>query len=264
LPAPLRRAAAALGHLLPEPAGGGLGVYRLKRFLRVARDEATPVDRYLGLLSKSDDRERRELYAPELGALVPGGSARERLRLLHRDAGAPSGLPAALYLDYKVYLADDILALSDRLSMAHSLEVRVPLVDHRLVEHVFPLPTRLKLGRWETKRLLKRALASRLPRAHLTAPKRGFVGPTASWLRHELRPMLEDELSAARLGRLGYFNARTVARRLAEHGTGRHNHEGALWALLCFSTWHRLYVERPPAPQYMAARPSPALATRVG
>src|SRR5439155_505659 len=131
LPRALRGAAASLSSFLPDP-GRGLGMYRLKRFLRAARDTATMPDRYLGLLGKCDDRERAQLYSADLRVLLPGGAAGERLRRLHRDAGAPRGLAAALYLDYKVYLADDILALSDRLSMAHSLELRVPLVDHIL------------------------------------------------------------------------------------------------------------------------------------
>jgi len=108
----------------------------------------------------------------------------------------PRGLAAGLFLDYTTFLPDDILALSDRLAMAHSLEVRVPFVDHVLVEAVFPLPQRVKIGPWAAKRLLRRALRPRLPPDHLRAPKRGFVGPTAAWLRNELRPMLTDELSS--------------------------------------------------------------------
>jgi asparagine synthase (glutamine-hydrolysing) len=173
---------------------------------------------------------------------VAGNTARDRFRRLHHG-GTRDGLAAALYLDYRIYLPDDILALSDRLSMAHSLEVRVPLVDHVLIESVFPLPDQLKIQRWKLKALLKRALRPRLPAAHFHAPKRGFVGPTAAWLRRELRDMVLDELSAARLKRLGYFNPQVVARLLDEHFTKRHNREGILWALLCFSTWHRLFVE---------------------
>jgi asparagine synthase (glutamine-hydrolysing) len=128
--------------------------------------------------------------------------------------------------------------------MAHSLEVRVPFVDHVLVESVFPLPQRVKIGRfWEQKRLLRRALAPRVPPQHLRAPKRGFVGPTASWLRTELKPLLADELSADRQRRLGYFDPAAVETVLREHLTGRQNQERILWALLCFSTWHRLYLE---------------------
>ena len=134
--------------------------------------------------------------------------------------------------------------------MAHSLEIRVPFVDHELVERVFPLPSRLKVGRYELKQLLKQALASRLPAAHFRAPKRGFVGPTSAWLRYELRPMLEDELSPSRLARLGFFAPSMVTRLLDEHFSGWHNRETVLWGMLCFSTWHRLYVEHASAPSY--------------
>ncbi len=128
--------------------------------------------------------------------------------------------------------------------MAHSLEVRVPFVDHELVDRAFPISDRQKIGRGQNKRLLKRALRQRLPAGHFTAPKRGFVGPTAVWLRHELRDMLLDELSGERIERLGFFNAKAVEGLIDDHFSRRHNREGILWELLCFSTWHRLYVEK--------------------
>src|SRR5439155_10196195 len=121
----------------------------------------------------------------------------------------------------------------------------VPLVDHALVERVFPLPDHVKIGLWQNKRLLKRALRRRLPDEHLRAPKRGFVGPTAEWLRHELRGVIEDELSPERLRRLGYFDPTVVRDLLDDHFARRHNREGILWALLCFSIWHRVYLETP-------------------
>ena len=252
LPGALRRAAARVAQLLPDSAGSGLTIDRLKRFLRVG--DAGTAERYLDLLSRADDAVRLPLYAPDLRGAIGGDSARNHFRRLHRDGPARDALAAALYFDYRTYLADDILALSDRLSMAHSLEIRVPFVDHELVEKVFPLPTRLKVGRWEHKHLLRRALAARLPRGHFQAPKRGFVGPTAAWLRRELRPLLEDELSAGRTRRLGYFDPEALTRLLADHFSRRHNREGILWALLCFSTWHRIYLEPPGVAPYHPTR----------
>ncbi|HEY3280088.1 MAG TPA: asparagine synthase (glutamine-hydrolyzing) [Gemmatimonadales bacterium] len=256
VPRALRAAAAALGEWLPDTAGSDLTVDRVKRFLRAGTGapRATP-DRYLDLQSRAGDLLRDQLYTPALRDAVAGNAARERFRRVHRRGGQ-EGLAAALYLDYKTYLADDILALSDRLSMAHSLEIRVPLVDHVLIENVFPLPARLKIDRWKLKALLKRALRGRLPDAHFQAPKRGFVGPTAAWLRGELRGMALDELSAARMTRLGHFNPKVVARLVDEHFTQRHNREGILWALLCYSTWHRLFVEgTAPAAAGVSERP---------
>jgi asparagine synthase (glutamine-hydrolysing) len=128
--------------------------------------------------------------------------------------------------------------------MAHSLEVRVPLIDHRLVERIFPLSDRVKVGRGKPKQLLRRALASRLPQAHFTAKKRGFVGPTAMWLRNELRDMVIDELSPDRIGQLGFFDTSSITRLVDDHMSRRHNREAALWALLAFAVWHRVFVEQ--------------------
>jgi len=230
-----------LANLMREPAGASLSVDRFKRFLRPGNG-STP-DRFLGYVTRCADGDRRALYVAGLREGRATGRASARFRDLYQRHGAPAGLSAGLYLDYKTFLADDVLALSDRMAMAHSLEIRVPFVDHVLVERVFPLPDRTKIGLWRNKRLLKRALRGRLPREHLRAPKRGFVGPTAEWLRHELRDVLEDELAPARLQRLGYFEPAVVRGLLDDHFARRHNREGILWALLCFSVWHRVYLE---------------------
>jgi asparagine synthase (glutamine-hydrolysing) len=250
LPLSLQRAVSGLANQLPEPSGGKLGINRLKRFLSPAAT-AFP-DRFLSYVSRAANADRSQLYHKGLREQVTRDWAAARFQTLYQAGGSPQGLRGGLYLDYKTFLPDDILALSDRLSMAHSLEVRVPFVDHVLVEQAFGLPDRLKIGWWQNKRLLKRALRARLPRAHLHAPKRGFVGPTSAWLRRELLGVLQDELSTDRLKRLGYFAPSVVQRLLEEHLSRRHNREGILWALLCFSTWHRLYVEATAAPAYEA------------
>jgi asparagine synthase (glutamine-hydrolysing) len=95
---------------------------------------------------------------------------------------------------------------------------------------------------------VRQALRDRLPDAHFRAPKRGFVGPTAEWLRHELRDLVTDELSPARIDRLGMFDTNVVQRLLEEHLERRRNRETVLWNLLSLSVWHRLYVETAPAP----------------
>ena len=244
LPAGVRRIAGAMSQLVPEPRDGSLGVDRLKRFLRTGNG-AVP-ERFLGLMTRLSNDERLALYTPDLrqAARITGAAASARFRDVFSAQGPVSGLAAGLFLDYNTFLPDDILALSDRLAMAHSLEVRVPFVDHVLVEAVFPIPQRVKIGTWwQNKRLLRRALRPRLPAAHFRAPKRGFVGPTAAWLRHELRDMLTDELAPERQRRLGYFEPTVVETLLRDHLTGRQNQERILLALLCFSTWHRLYAE---------------------
>ncbi|HEX9729002.1 MAG TPA: asparagine synthase (glutamine-hydrolyzing) [Gemmatimonadales bacterium] len=246
-PALLRRTASALADRLPEPRGGGLGVHRLKRFLRAAPGDAA--ERYFDLLDRFPN-DAPAFYADPIRQERSGTAARQHLREAYREGGSPGGLRAALYLDYQTYLPDDLLHLSDRIAMAHSLEVRVPFVDHEFVGRVFTLPDRSKIGFSQPKRLLRRALRSRLPAEHFRAPKRGFVGPTAAWLRYELHDVLTDELSHERMARLGLFEPATVDGLLDDHLSGRQNREGVLWALLAFSTWHRLYVEAGPVASY--------------
>jgi asparagine synthase (glutamine-hydrolysing) len=241
LPRVVRWLASALADRQREPDGASLTTDRIKRFLR--QDRADVSDRFLGYVTRLPDAHRLGLYTRDIRQQVSGDAARRWFHTLHQNHGAPSGLAAALYLDYKTFLADDVLALSDRVAMAHSLEIRVPLVDHELVERVFPLPDHVKIGLWQCKRLLKRALRHRLPAEHLRAPKRGFLGPTADWLRHELRDVVEDELAASRLERLGYFDPAVVRGLLNDHFTRRHNRANILWALLSFSVWHRVAVE---------------------
>lgn len=242
LPGPLRRGASGVADRLPEPAGAGLGVHRLKRFLRGQPGDLAR--RYFGMQDKLSGA-RDGLYTAEVAASIRGEPAAERFAGLWREAGSPGGLRGALYLDYKTYLPDDLLHLADRISMAHSLELRVPFVDHELVERTFRLPAWEKVRWGRPKHLLRRALAPRLPREHLTAVKRGFVGPTAAWLRNELRDTLLDELSSSRVARLGLFSPARVDALLDDHFSRRHNHEGILWGLLCFSVWHRQFAEAP-------------------
>ena len=240
-PSAFRAGASTVANRVPEPRGGGLGITRLKRFLRASGSSLAA--RYLSLQNRL---ETAALFSPDLQPQVAAGYTRGVFERHGAVAPTDGLVRPALYLDYKTYLPDDLLHLSDRLSMAHSLELRVPLVDHQVVERLFPLPDRTRVGLGRPKRLLRRALQPRLPRTHLRAPKRGFIGPTAMWLRHELREMVLDELASDRLGRLGYFDAPVVDRLCREHMECRQNHEGVLWALLCFSTWHRVYVETVP------------------
>jgi asparagine synthase (glutamine-hydrolysing) len=201
-------------------------------------------DRYYDMLNKLPDMSSISFFNSDIRHRIAGSPAADHMRDVYNAGGEPRGLRAALYMDYKTYLPDDILHLSDRIAMAHSLEVRVPLVDHVLVEKVFPLADRLKIGRGRAKQLMRKALASRLPAEHFTAKKRGFVGPTAVWLRNELREMVQDELSPERLGGLGFFDTKAVSKLVDDHMSRRHNREAALWSLLSFTVWHRVFVDQ--------------------
>jgi asparagine synthase (glutamine-hydrolysing) len=243
LPALVRRPVSWMAQHVREPEGGNLSVNRLKRFLRASGGAGAAL--FLSYLTRVPDDVRSALISTNGTRKAPPNAALARMEKLVQQAGMPAGLRTALFLDFKTFLPDDALALSDRLSMAHSLELRVPLVDHELVGNVFPLSDHAKIGAFQPKALLRRALRPRLPPQHFSAPKRGFVGPTGAWLRNELRPLLLDELSPERVRRLGIFSPSVVERLIREHDERRHNWEGVLWALMCFSVWHRLYMETP-------------------
>ncbi len=153
-------------------------------------------------------------------------------------AGSDDWLARLQAIDAHVYLPDDILTKADRMSMAHSLEARVPYLDRSLVELAARLPSELKLRRFTKKFVLKRALRRHVPEAILRAKKRGFNVPVPAWLRGELREMVADTLSAASLDRIGLFAPAYVQRLIDEHNAMRVDHSRPLWTLLVFMTWH--------------------------
>jgi asparagine synthase (glutamine-hydrolysing) len=131
----------------------------------------------------------------------------------------------------------------DRASMACSLEVRAPFLDVDLVEFLGRVPPRLKLRRFETKYLLKRAMADVLPPGIAGRAKKGFGIPIAEWFKNELRDALQDELSPARIRAQGIFDPAPVQRLISEHMSGRRDHRKQLWTLFVFQLWHRRWVE---------------------
>ena len=151
---------------------------------------------------------------------------------------AKTQLNQILYCDMKLYMEGDILPKVDRASMANSLEVRVPFLNHTLVEYVAGLPHSLKLHGLQTKYLLRRSLRDRLPRGILQRGKKGFNMPVAKWLTGPLRPLVEDMLSGERLRRDGLFNADCVQSLLDDHMQHRSDHRKLLWTLLAFQLWH--------------------------
>ena len=148
-----------------------------------------------------------------------------------------------LLTDMETYLPDDELRKADRLSMWHSLEVRVPFLDHKLVEFVATIPSHLKLKGWEKKHILIKSLEGILPDSILRRRKQGFSIPLGAWLRGPLRELLRTNLSGNALRDLGLFNLQTVERMLNDHDRGAKNYETQLWTLMVFVIWHRAYVD---------------------
>lgn len=140
-------------------------------------------------------------------------------------------------LDMGFYLVDDLLTKTDRVSMAHSLEVRVPFLDTEVTDLAMRLPTNMKVRGTTKKRLLRMAAEPLLPPEILSAPKQGFSIPAAGWLRDDLSPLLDDVLSPDTLRRQGFFDPDTVSALRDEHVQGRANRSRHLWTLLMFSLW---------------------------
>jgi asparagine synthase (glutamine-hydrolysing) len=227
---------------LPDSALGGNRMNHAKRFVRSAvEDEAR---RYCGFVRKIGSRYGDRLFASNGHAYnTARAAAEERFLANYRDAKAEDPLDRVFYCDVKTYLADDILALTDRLSMCHSLEVRVPFLDHELFEFSATIPSELKLKWLRKKYLLKKALRDMLPEAVLTHRKQGFVGPMPQWLRGELKGYVREVLSRRKLARHDIFDADTVEQILNDHFEGRETNDTLIWSLVVFQTWYDLYID---------------------
>jgi asparagine synthase (glutamine-hydrolysing) len=182
---------------------------------------------------------RRALFSERFRSALQGYGADEVLK--RHAARAPSDHPLSLvqYLDYKTYLVGDINTKVDRASMAHSLEVREPLMDHPLVEWLSSLPPEFKLRNGEGKVLLKKALEPYLPREILYRPKMGFAVPLARWFRGPLRQPVRDAVLGPVLADTGWFDAACLRRLVEDHQAGRSDYSTPLWALLMFESFLR-------------------------
>jgi asparagine synthase (glutamine-hydrolysing) len=208
--------------------------YRARRFARAGA--LAPLERHHGWKEIFSAEQRSELLSARWrdgGGFDPLTPWRERFA---ETAGAP--LLARLQdVDLGVYLADDLLVKTDRMSMVHGLEARVPFLDPVVAELALALPTSLKVRGLAKKRLLRRAAAPLIPREILTARKRGFSIPAAAWLRGELQPFARDVLSPERMAAQGYFEPAAVTALLDEHVARRQDHSRQLWGLISFSLW---------------------------
>lgn len=162
---------------------------------------------------------------------------------LFQQAGERSPLDRSLYVDVKSYLCDNILTKVDRMSMAVSLEARVPFLDRQLVELAFGIPDRYKIGRGKTKVLLKSIAAQRVPSNCVYRPKEGFSIPIKQWLKTQFRPILEDYLQPDFLQQQGLFQPNTVEKLKQEHFANSANHSHLLWSLIVFQAWYRRWFE---------------------
>jgi len=150
-----------------------------------------------------------------------------------------------LYADAKIWLPDDLLLKADKMTMANGLELRVPFLDHKLVEFAAALPVDLKLRGSTGKYLLREAMKGVLPKQILNRPKKGFPVPTETWLRGELKDFVHDTLLAKDAACCRYMNSEVIEKTVSEHELGTENRRQEIWTLLIFEIWHRLFIDAP-------------------
>ena len=238
LPRMLRpRVLGSMAAWLPDGESGRRWIDRTKRF--VAASRMSSGDCYTAMVTTFSAAERRRLLTPEFRENCGRDTPESLVAAVFGAEDADDPVHAAMLADLKVYLPGDLLALADRISMRHSLEVRVPFLDHPLVELMARVPRQLKVSGWSTKVLMREAFGALLPARILNRRKVGFSVPLALWLRTDLRDTMSDVLCEAEIRRAGYLQYGEVERIVREHLSGRANHENRLWALMNLVAWQR-------------------------
>ncbi|MCO5205961.1 MAG: asparagine synthase (glutamine-hydrolyzing) [Anaerolineae bacterium] len=223
----------------PQAAKKGL-TNKAKRFVEgAALPPSLQHTRWMMFLTSAD---RRALYRPNFAATITN-TPEETIAGHFARAGQRDPLTRQQYVDVNTYLVDNILTKVDRMSMATSLEVRVPFLDHRIVEFALNLPPHFKLRPGQTKWLLRRAMTGYLPQPIIDKPKEGFSIPMKHWLRSTLKPLLLDTLSAETITRRGLFNPTTINHWIDAHLAGSANHSHRLWALMVLELWQQANLD---------------------
>jgi asparagine synthase (glutamine-hydrolysing) len=233
LPAPVRKMAGLVGRVMPEGAKG-------RNFLRHLAYDG--VERYLdaNVVFKRPQLEKL-LKAEALATIRRYDPLRTRRELMHAEKS--HWLSSLQYADTKLYLPNDILTKVDRMSMAHSIEARVPLLDHKLVEFAATIPPELKLRGNTTKYIFKRAMEGILPDQILYRPKRGFAVPLSRWFRGHLNGFVRDLLLDCTSRQRGILNPEYIERLVVMNDRGR-NLDFELWSLITFELWCRKFMDR--------------------
>jgi asparagine synthase (glutamine-hydrolysing) len=249
---PLARIARPLVERLPTSTAKASFDYKAKRFVRSAH--LPPLERHHGW---------KEIFSADARAELRGTRSTfdpvDLYRARYAETVGADPLARLQDIDFGIYLVDDLLVKTDRASMAHSLEARVPFLDSVVTNFAFGLPARHKVRGLAKKVLLRKAVAPLLPREIVHGRKRGFSIPAAAWLRGELAPFARATLSPETLRSQGFFEPKPVQRLLDEHTAGTQDWSRQLWGLLAFTLWYERHVQQEP-PLLRSARMEALLA----
>jgi asparagine synthase (glutamine-hydrolysing) len=223
-------------HLLPDVDSGHPWMSRFKRFFASEKSSAA---RYAAFITAFSEKERESLLQRDFFGTQNLGIPENLVVDLFDSGNADGLLHKLLLIDMCLYLPGDLLTLTDRVSMYHSLEVRVPFLDHPLVELLAQVPPRYKTTLRSKKILFRRAFRDLLPSTILHRKKLGFSVPLGLWLRTDLKAMMCDILSSHIIRDIGFLNVTKVHQIVTEHIRGNANHESKLWALINLVSWWR-------------------------
>ncbi len=238
LPAGLRRPLFSLIGALYPKADYLPRVFRGKALLgNLAR---TPWEAYLHSVSGIAEADKTRLLSGDVQHALGGYRTAELFHDLYQAADGADPLGRIQYIDFKTYLPDDLLTKVDRASMANGLEVRCPLLDHRLVEYVAGLPSHLKLNGTRSKLIFKDAVRDLVPAAIVQRRKMGFAMPVAAWLRGGVRALVHEHVLANVPHDL--FEPSVVRSWWRQHESGIRDRSTALWGLLAFNLWYRRFM----------------------
>ncbi|HKY29582.1 MAG TPA: asparagine synthase (glutamine-hydrolyzing) [Pyrinomonadaceae bacterium] len=205
-----------------------------------------PVNRYLDSVSVFTGLNKQLLYTSDFKKqLATDGGVLSEFRAYAAKVNTGDPLDQLLHIDSKTYLPGDILTKVDRMSMAVSLEARVPLLDHKLIEFVMRIPASMKMSGVETKYIFKQAVEDLVPQEIVNRPKQGFGMPIQRWINVQLRERIRDALQGLRARQRDYVNPHYVDVLLEEHERGRRDHSKAMWGLFMLELWHRTFVDQP-------------------
>jgi len=247
IPSPARRLAesalAALPNLRGTPMKGSL---RLAK--KMARSAAlAPIDRFIANCTYLDDPQKTNLYSDDFKGANAGSEATCQHRAAFGRVQQSDFLHQMLYLDTKIFMTSLNLTYNDKMSMASSVEVRVPFLDHELAEFIaWHVPPRLKLkgSLWPTtKYIFRQAMRGILPPEVLRQPKAGFAAPLDYWLAHDLKEMVDDLLSASQIRKRGLFRPEAVRRFVEEHRSGRQDWSMQMWQFITLELWMQIFLD---------------------
>ena len=241
----MREAAGRLWPLLPHGARG-------KNFLRhVSRDME---GRYIDSVAFFQADERRTLYSPDVRRALDRWNSEDTVASRFARFASLPPHSRMMRFDFETYLPEDVLTKVDRMSMAHSIESRVPLLDNEVIDFAASLPTAFKIHNGRRKHVLKESAKTLLPPGILDRKKQGFGVPLGAWFRGGLTDVFSDVLSSPRTRQRGYFEPAFIDRLVQEHLSGKRDHNLRLWQLLVFELWHRQYLDAPVESDARAAR----------